>query len=304
MMPTISILICLALTGIAAGPALTNLHTPALRQSIGWIVLTCLVTAAHFALLTADPFFRMVGLCCVLMASMKGLVYAVWSDKETLPLSRYAVFAFLWFGMDPGTFRIKRAKLSWKHDVALGTLLILLGIAGAWLIWKLEWQQVFLMFLPLSLSFHFGILRILKGLLRRAGFPVRTLFPNPLKTRGIADFWSRRWNVGYSQMMQRIVGRPIESKLGKRAGLMAIFIASGLLHEIAITLPTRSGFGLPTLYFTLHGILILLEKTGKKPIGPLLTWLALILPLGCLFPPTFQSEIIQKCLNVFSLLSG
>jgi len=58
----------------------------------------------------------------------------------------------------------------------------------------------------MSLGFHFGALRVLKGGLRRAGFPVRTLFPNVLKAKGVGDFWSRRWNVGYSQMMQRLVG--------------------------------------------------------------------------------------------------
>jgi alginate O-acetyltransferase complex protein AlgI len=63
-------------------------------------------------------------------------------------------------------------------------------------------------------------------------------------------------------MMQRLVGRPVEAVAGSNAGVMAIFLASGLLHELAITLPVRSGFGLPTLYFLLHGILTILEKNG------------------------------------------
>jgi alginate O-acetyltransferase complex protein AlgI len=85
---------------------------------------------------------------------------------------------------------------------------------------------------------------------------------------------------------------------------MAVFVGSGILHELAITLPVQAGFGLPTLYFTLHGILTILEKRLARPFG---RWMALgsvMLPLGVLFPPAFQSEVIARCLNVFELLPG
>ncbi len=83
---------------------------------------------------------------------------------------------------------------------------------------------------------------------------------------------------------------------------MAIFVASGVLHELAITLPVRSGFGLPTVYFTLHGVLTLLEKKRGRPYGKIPALLAVILPLGLLFPPAFQSEVIARCLGVFDVL--
>lgn len=242
----------------------------------------------------------MVGLCCVLLGGMKGLVYAEWASGEKLTILRYSVFSFLWFGMDPGTFRFRKAGLIWKRDVAIGSLLTLIGLAGCYFVWFMGWRQILVMFIPLSLGFHFGILRILKGVLRLAGFPVRTLFPNLLETKGIADFWSLRWNVGYSQMMQRLVGRPIDTMLGKSAGVMAVFLVSGLLHEIAITLPVRSGYGLPTLYFTLHGLLTLLERTWKRSLGKIPALLAVTVPLPLLFPPDFQNEVIARCIEVFS----
>jgi alginate O-acetyltransferase complex protein AlgI len=100
-------------------------------------------------------------------------------------------------------------------------------------------------------------------------------------------------------MMQRLIGRPIESIAGKPIGVMAVFVASGLLHEIAITLPVMSGFGLPTLYFTLHGLLTLLEKRFNRPLGKIPSLVAVMLPLGWLFPPKFQTEVILRCLSVF-----
>lgn len=294
----------LVIAGIAVGPVLANVSRKWVRRLAGWLALGAVVVGAHFALSDHDPVSRMVGICSVLLGGMKGLVYAEWAGKHRLTMTRYGVFAFLWFGMDPESFRNRRDGLSWKSDVRLGLLLMLAGTLGAWLVWAMDWRQILLMFVPMSLGFHFGALRVLKGGLRATGFPVRTLFPNLLETQGIGDFWSRRWNVGYSQMMQRLVGRPVEARFGANAGVMAIFVASGLLHELAITLPVRSGFGLPTVYFTLHGILTLLEKQCGRPLGKFPALLAVILPLGLLFPTAFQSEVVARCLGVFDLLKS
>lgn len=292
----------LVIAGIAAGPVLASLNQVWLRRLLGWMILGAAVAGADFVLSGYDPVLRMVGICCVLLGSMKGLVYAEWAGAQKLTLTRYGVFALLWFGMDPGSFQTKRMGLSWKGDVRTGLLLMLVGTLGAWLVWAMEWRQILIMFLPMSLGFHFGALRVLKGGLRAAGFPVRTLFPNVMETRGIGDFWSRRWNVGYSQMMQRLVGRPVEALAGANAGMMAIFVASGILHELAITLPVRSGFGLPTAYFTLHGVLTLLEKRWGRPLGKIPALIAVMLPLGYLFPPAFQNEVIARCLGFFDVI--
>ncbi len=293
----------LILAGVVAGPLLANLQRVALKRILGWIVLITLLIATDFAMRDAKPLWRMVAICCVLLSGMKGLVYAEWAVSRKLPLLRYGVFSFLWFGMDPGSFRGRRKELSWKNDVFLGLFLMLIGTLGAWLVWAMEWRQIFVMFLPMSLGFHFGALRVLKGGLRAAGFPVRTLFPNILKTRGISDFWSRRWNTGYSQMMQRLVGRPSERLFGESVGIMMVFVISGLLHEVAITLPVGSGYGLPTLYFTLHGFLTIFELRWNRPIGKIPALLAVLLPLGWLFPPEFQTVVIAECLSVFDLLT-
>ena len=292
----------LVAAGILAGPALANLRRVWLRRLLGWLALLATVAGAHFALAGCDPILRMVGVCSVLLGGMKGLVYAEWG--EGLPPGRYLVFSLFWFGMDPASFRVRRAGLNWKADIVVGVALMLAGTLGAWLVWAMGWRQILVMFVPMSVGFHFGALRVLKGGLRAAGFPVRTLFPNVLETNGLGDFWSRRWNVGYSQMMQRLVGRPVEKLAGPRAGLMAIFIASGVLHELAITLPVQSGIGLPTLYFTLHGLLALLERKLGRPFGKIPTLLVVALPLGLLFPPEFQSEVIARCLGVFDLIAG
>lgn len=286
----------LAVAGIAAGPWLAGFERPAMRRLVGCLLTLAVLVATDRLLGGFTPLARMVGLCCVLLGAMKGLVYAEWEGR--LPLVRYAVFAFLWFGMDPASFRHRRRGLSWRGDLGVGLALTVLGTIGAWIVAVAGWRQILVMFLPLSLGFHFGALRLLKSGLRRAGFPVRTLFPNVLKTRGVGDFWSRRWNVGYSQMMQRLVGRPVARIAGEGAGVMAVFLGSGLLHEVAITVPVRAGFGGPTLYFAGHGLLTLLEKRLGRPLGRIPALLLVAAPLGLLFPPAFQAEILERCLGL------
>lgn len=281
---------------MAAGIGLGRLRLPIW---VLWLATLALLAGAHFALMNADPVSRMVGVCAVLLAGMKGLVYRAWGGH--LGLGYYLVFCLGWFGMDPASFVKRREGLSWKDDVRVGVLLMAVGTVGAWWVWFMEWRQILVMFLPMSLGFHFGALRVLKGGLRASGFPVRTLFPNILKAKGVADFWSRRWNVGYSQMMQRIVGRPVEKWCGRSAGIFSVFLVSGLLHEVAITVPVNAGYGLPTAYFVGHGFLVIVEGRLGRPLGKLPALLLVGVPLGFLFPPVFQAEVIAKCLRIFEL---
>ena len=266
----------------------------------GWLVVFGLVGATHVVLVEADPIVRMVGICVVLLAGMKGLVYRAWGGSLAWP--SYGVFCFAWFGMDPGSFVKRRERLTWKEDIKVGVILMAVGTLLIWLVWVMEWRHVLVMFVPMSLWFHFGALRVLKGGLRKAGYPVRTLFPNVLKAKGLADFWSRRWNVGYSQMMQRMVGRQVAERWGRGAGVFSVFLVSGLLHEAAITLPVQQGYGLPTLYFSAHGALVLTEAKWGISFGRIASLLLVAAPLGFLFPVAFQTEVIARFLLVFEYI--
>ncbi|MCU0796835.1 MAG: hypothetical protein MUF31_12980, partial [Akkermansiaceae bacterium] len=111
-------------------------------------------------------------------------------------------------------------------------------------------------------------------------------------------------NTGYSQMMQRLVGKPVAQRFGEDAGLMAVFVGSGLLHELAITLPVRAGYGLPTLFFFIHGWLTLMERRMGFSFGRIPALLAVGMPLGVLFPEAFQREVIVPCLEVLGLIDA
>jgi len=159
----------------------------------------------------------------------------------------------------------------------------------------------------ISLIGHFGLLNIGAGLWRKAGFDCQPLFRNPLQSRSLNDFWSRRWNLAFSEMTSLGVYRPLAAVIGKNSAAFASFLFSGILHELAISLPVRQGYGMPLLYFFIHGCGIviehLLEKQGypisKLPwIGRLWTVVWLVVPLPLLFHSAFLKGIVWPVVGI------
>ncbi|HEV2195281.1 MAG TPA: hypothetical protein VGR55_06845 [Candidatus Acidoferrum sp.] len=89
---------------------------------------------------------------------------------------------------------------------------------------------------------------------------------------------------------------------------LGAFAASGLLHDLAISVPAGAGYGLPTAYFLVQGIGVIAErsKTGKRfglgrgARGWL--WIALIAagPVYALFHPWFVVRVIDPFLRVIA----
>jgi alginate O-acetyltransferase complex protein AlgI len=157
----------------------------------------------------------------------------------------------------------------------------------------------------LSLILHFGLCNLLAGIWRLRGIPCDALFRAPLRSQNLAEFWGRRWNLAFSEMTAIAVYRPLAGRLGRGPALLAGFILSGLLHELAISVPVRAGFGLPLLYFLIHGALVLFER-GLADAGRALSgwtgrvwalfWLAAPLPL--LFHRPFLSGVVWPLIGI------
>lgn len=291
--------VCLVLVVAAAlAGRLWALGPLPLARAFAW--LTLLGGVVVLFPLDWDPILRMVALCSFLLAAMKSLVYIEWAARgRRLTWGRYLVFAFLWFGMDPGAFIKRRDKVEWRSHLRIGLGCMVAGTVGALIVRGAGWTHLLLLFIPMSIGFHYGALRVLTGGWRALGYPVRTLFRNPLASTGLADFWAARWNLGYSHMMARVVMRPCERLVGTRVAMFIVFMVSGLLHEIAITVPVASGYGLPTLYFLLQGIAVELERR-VIPTRLRRGWaiLLIVLPIGLLFPPAFREQCIERCLQI------
>ena len=162
------------------------------------------------------------------------------------------------------------------------------------------------------LTLHFGIFKLLAGIWQRAGIPVTPLMNSPLKAKSLAEFWGRRWNTGFSIPARRLLIEPLAPKIGAPAATLLVFVVSGLLHELVISLPARAGYGLPTLYFLVQGLAVLFERSklgrkiglGQALRGRCFMFLITAGPVFWLFHPPFVKNVILPLLETINTMKG
>jgi alginate O-acetyltransferase complex protein AlgI len=107
----------------------------------------------------------------------------------------------------------------------------------------------------------FGVLHLLSLFWRAIGINARPVMQSPACATSLTEFWSRRWNTAFTDLMHGHFFNPLARRLGSRGGLVAIFLLSGVLHECVISVPAGGGYGLPTLYFIIQSLGVLFEHT-------------------------------------------
>ncbi len=88
---------------------------------------------------------------------------------------------------------------------------------------------------------------------------------------------------------------------------MAVFLVSGVVHDFVISVPSGAGLGLPTLYFIIQGVGLLLERSlvgkriglGKAVVGRMFCAVVVLAPVVLLFHPPFVERIIVPMLQTF-----
>jgi Membrane bound O-acyl transferase family len=250
------------------------------------------------------PLGRMLVIIASTLVVTKALTLAAARAQGTV-LGPRATAEFLgWMGMRPALFARKR-NVDARGAAALAGHGARTFLAGAMLFvsarivatapLELPWKRglvTIVAMIGLSLMLHFGFFDLVAGFYRLRGVPVGKLFRAPLEARSLSEFWSRRWNIGFSEMIALVVHRPVRRNAGESAALAASFLASGLLHELAISVPVRAGYGLPTTYFLLHGALVGIERRMGRSPGQLWTIFWLAAPLPLLFHPPFLRGVI------------
>lgn len=274
---------------------------------MGWIPLLALPAAALASRSRLAPWAFMWALSIAIFLGCKWQSW--WEQRFTAGSSvgRNLGFLFLWPGMDAATFlgpKRQAARTDWKEwlwaTVKTATGIVLLwaaarnaGRGGGLLV---GWTGM----LGIILVLHFGSFHILSLLWRSAGVDAPPIMQAPLAATSLSDFWGRRWNLGFRQLTHRLVFTPARSRLGGGAAILLSFLASGLIHDLVISLPARGGYGLPTLYFLIQGLGVLVERSSPGAKYGLRSgirgWLFAIACAGApayfLFHPWFVHRVI------------
>lgn len=250
------------------------------------------------------PIGRMLVIIASTLMATKILTLAAARAEGTVLRPRAMAEYLGWMGMRPALFAKKRRvdrrvaaalAIHGARVFAIGAVLFASARIVATSTLDLPMKRgvvTIAAMVALSLMLHFGLFDIVAGVYRFRGVPVDKLFRAPLRARSLTEFWSRRWNIGFSEMIALVVHRPVRRNAGESAALAASFLASGLLHELAISVPVRAGYGLPTVYFLLHGALVAIERRMGRPPGHIWTIFWLAAPLPLLFHPPFVCGIV------------
>ena len=156
--------------------------------------------------------------------------------------------------------------------------------------------------LGLVLLLHFGTFALLSLMWRAAGIDAQPLMNQPVCATSLADFWGRRWNTAFHALAHRLAFRPLLRRVGLPGAVLGTFLISGLIHDLIISLPARGGYGLPTAYFAIQGMGVLLERRAGR--GRALTILFTLGPVLLLFHPPFITRVILPFLAAIRAIPG
>jgi alginate O-acetyltransferase complex protein AlgI len=311
---------------LVAAFAISRTRSVARGRPAAWLLVVGATAGVERLCAAEPPGFRMMAIIATLLYAMKAVVSveARAGGHERLSPARWLAFAALWPGMRPAAF----AGLGHKalpgagalvvmglKRMALGAALVLL----ARLVWAYAegrsevgapWAATPFLLVGLSLMIHFGVFNVVAGAWCQFGADARQLFRAPLLSKSLTEFWGRRWNLAFSEMTALGVYRPLGERFGRGPATVLAFLASGLLHELAISVPVRAGYGLPLLYFTLHGGLMMVERRLRRAGRPIegFGWWArawvigwLVLPLPILFQPWFLRGVVWPIIGADAL---
>jgi len=280
-----------------------------------WVLLMFSICSIHMAFLHEGAIIRMLVLIATTFTAMKVVAAAESYKGKPLSLSfrQWAAFAIGWAGMRPQPFETLGGETlpdAWSKirygmsRVLAGFALIL--VAHQLMMLPIDSDILYVMItaillLAFSLILHFGLLSISAGMWRLSGASTYYLFKTPAKAKTLSEFWSKRWNLAFSEMTSITIFRPLKDKTGNITALIIAFAFSGLLHELALSVPVNSGYGLPLLYFIIQGIIVIVEKgllTRKikflqnSVLARVWVFFWLVVPMPLLFHGQFINSVV------------
>jgi hypothetical protein len=287
-------------------------HSPSWR---GWPPVLILPTLV--VLLTPADWSRWLFMWLLCGALLLGLKWLTWRRTPAPHASRLRQlgYCFAWPGLDAAAFlsnqRPPRPRLTeWLDAVfklALGIIILITVVPR--IPAEDDLLRGWVGMIGIVLALHFGSFHLLSCGWRAAGVQARRLMNAPLLADSVSDFWGRRWNTAFRDLTHRFLFRPLTARFGPRLALVAGFIFSGLVHELAISVPAGGGYGGPTVFFCIQAAALFVERSrlgrwlglGHGWRGWLFAALVLAAPAGLLFHPPFIRNIVLPFLQALGV---
>ena len=301
-----------------------SVHAAPGGYGVGWaagswlplVTLTSLVFIFRERL--PEPWVFMWVLAFALFFGCKWLtLWRAWHRGGAVGLRGALGYLFFWPGMDVGPFMDdaspagRPAAKEWLAPV----LKTALGAVVLWWVTPLAAESPLTAgwcgMAGLILILHFGVFHLLALVWRCAGISAEPIMNSPATATSLSLFWAERWNRGFNELVHVFLFRPTYRKIGVAGAMFLVFFASGLIHDLVISVPARACYGLPTVYFLLQGFGVLLERTAPaRRLGlnrGIAGWLYMaVFTLGpapwLLFPPAFVTRVMNPFFEVIGAL--
>ncbi len=256
-------------------------------------------------------------LSIAIFAGLKWMTW--WQARERVPhaSARSVAYLLAWPGMDAESFldasrRVERPRVQVWVWAATKTFF---GAALFWIVARRipagqsllrGWSGL----LGLIFLLHFGSFHLNALLWQVMGIDAEPIMSKPIVSKNLSEFWGSRWNLGFRQVAHEFIFRPLQRRAGPAIAGLSVFFASGLIHDLVISLPARGGYGLPTAYFLLQGFGVLFERSAlAKRIGlekefpaRIFTVVVTAAPAFWLFHPPFVHRVILPFMHAIGAL--
>ncbi len=293
-----------------------NLHESSLlirgvHRRWDWAPLALFPPMVIAATWTAPPWVMMWSLAVVLYGGCKWITL-----RGQLPSAPWQVagYLLLWPGMDADRFLhgTQKPPLPQSAEWFAAAAKTLLGAVLLWGVTRLMPEgllQGWTGMIGGMLVLHFGIFHLLSLAWRTVGVPAEPIMRSPAAARTVSELWGERWNRGFHDLAKRYLFAPLWRRFNGTTASLLTFVASGLVHDLVITLPARGGYGLPSLYFLIQGIALQVQRSrfGRRWLtggwkGRVFTLLTVAAPAPLLFPPPFVERVMLPFLHVIYAL--
>jgi hypothetical protein len=283
----------------------------------GWLPILVLLLTAVACRNLLPPWVFMWILSFSIYISLKWLTWWRARSRISHPAWRSVAYLLAWPGMDADAFldvrlRARRpAPPAWlwaTFETILGAILFLVVARSVPL--GLPLLRGWTGMLGLILILHFGTFQLVALLWQSLGVKAEPIMSAPLRSTSLGEFWGKRWNLGFRQLAHELIFRPLYRRVGPDTAGLLVFVISGLIHDLVISLPARGGYGLPTLYFLLQGAGVTVERSrfgrglglGQGVRGWSFMMVFLVLPVFGLFHPWFVLRVILPFMQAIHAL--